>query len=130
LLSYLLGINSPDDLLIHSSRGPIFETWVLSELLKGRLNRGLRENLFFWRDNSGHEIDCIVEQGEKLLPLEIKSGQTITHDFFKGLKYWFKISKTTGKDAYLVYGGEMDQIRKDGRVMGWKSFAKQMPLMI
>jgi len=130
LLSYLLGINSPDDLLIHSSRGPIFETWVLSELLKGRLNRGLRENLFFWRDNSGNEVDCIVDHGEKLLPLEIKSGQTITQDFFKGLKYWSKISKTTGKDAYLIYGGEMDQIRKDGTVMGWKSFARQMPLMI
>lgn len=130
LLSYLLGINSPDDLLIHSSRGPIFETWVLSELLKGRLNRGLRENLFFWRDNSGNEVDCIVDHGEKLLPLEIKSGQTITQDFFKGLKYWSKISKTTGKDACLIYGGEMDQIRKDGTVMGWKSFARQMPLMI
>ncbi len=67
---------------------------------------------------------------EKLLPLEIKSGQTITQDFFKGLKYWSKISKTTGKDACLIYGGEMDQIRKDGTVMGWKSFARQMPLMI
>jgi predicted AAA+ superfamily ATPase len=47
LLSYLIGINSPEDLFIHSTRGPIFESWVLSQMVKGRLNRGLRENLFF-----------------------------------------------------------------------------------
>jgi predicted AAA+ superfamily ATPase len=130
LLSYLIGIDSPENLSTHAFRGPVFETWVISEMLKGRLNRGLKENLFFWRDNSGHEIDCIVEQGESLLPLEIKSGQTITPDYFKGLKYWSKISQTPGKEAYLVYGGSMDQKRGEGNVLGWRSFASQLPFMI
>ena len=130
LLSYLIGIDSPENLSTHAFRGPMFETWVISELLKGRLNRGLRENLFFWRDNSGHEIDCILEQGGRLLPLEIKSGQTITRDYFKGLKYWSKISQTPGKEAYLVYGGSMDQKRGEGNVLGWRSFASQLPFKI
>ena len=130
LLSYLIGIDSPENLSTHAFRGPMFETWVISELLKGRLNRGLRENLFFWRDNSGHEIDCILEQGGRLLPLEIKSGQTITRDYFKGLKYWTKISQTPGKEAYLVYGGSMDQKRGEGNVLGWRSFASQLPFKI
>lgn len=130
LLSYLIGIDSPENLSTHAFRGPMFETWVISELLKGRLNRGLKENLFFWRDNSGHEIDCIVEQGDRLLPLEIKSGQTITQDYFKGLKYWSKISQTPGKEAYLVYGGSMDQKRGEGNVLGWRSFANQLPFVI
>jgi predicted AAA+ superfamily ATPase len=130
LLSYLIGIDSPQNLSTHAFRGLMFETWVISELLKGRLNRGLRENLFFWRDNSGHEIDCILEQGGRLLPLEIKSGQTITRDYFKGLKYWSKISQTPGKEAYLVYGGSMDQKRGEGNVLGWRSFASQLPFKI
>ncbi len=93
------------------------------------MNRGLKENLYFWRDNSGHEIDCIIEKGGRLLPLEIKSGKTINLDFFKGLKYWSKISKTEGEEAYLVYGGSMDQKRKYGNVLGWKSFAERIPLI-
>ncbi|MBW1701415.1 MAG: ATP-binding protein [Deltaproteobacteria bacterium] len=129
LLSCLLGIASPKNLSTHAFRGPVFETWAVSELLKGRMNRGLKENLYFWRDNSGHEIDCIIEKGDRLLPLEIKSGKTINLDFFKGLKYWSKISKTEGEEAYLVYGGSMDQKRKYGNVLGWKSFAERIPLI-
>ena len=67
---------------------------------------------------------------DHLLPLEIKSGQTITQDYFKGLKYWSKISQTSGKEAYLVYGGSMDQKRGESNVLGWRSFASQLPFMI
>lgn len=129
LLSYLLGIGSAEHMSTHAFRGPVFETWVISELLKGRMNRGLKENLYFWRDNAGHEVDCIIERGDRLFPVEIKSGKTITRDFFKGLKYWAKISKTAGQDAYLVYGGSMDQKRMDGTVLDWKSFAGKIPFM-
>lgn len=130
LLCYLLGIDSADELLTHRFRGSIFESWVISELLKGRFNRGLRGNLYFWRDNTGNEVDCIIEHGDRLLALEIKSGLTITSDSLKGLGYWLKISKAKGPDAYLVYGGDMDQNRKEGIVTGWKSFAKKIPLEI
>ena len=128
LLSYLLGISSPDILSTHASRGNIFETWVVSELLKGRLNRGLKENIYFWRDNTGHEIDCIVDQGDLLIPLEIKSGKTVSQDFFKGLRFWSKISGTDGSNMYLVYAGSADQTRKEGNVLRWKSFGKTVPL--
>jgi len=130
LLSYLLGINSPEELFIHAARGPVFETWVLSEIMKGRLNRGLREDLYFWRDNAGHEIDCIIDRGSSHLALEIKSGRTISSDYFKGLDYWLKLSKASPADAYLVYGGEVDQLRQMGKVMGWRSFARELPLTI
>ncbi len=58
------------------------------ELIKFRLNQGLMSNLYFWRDSQGHEIDILMDQGNKLVPLEIKSGQTITSDYFEGLQYW------------------------------------------
>ena len=127
LLSYLLGISDPDILSTHASRGHLFETWVISELLKGRLNRGLRDNIYFWRDNSGHEIDCIVDQGDLLIPLEIKSGKTVSQDFFKGLRFWSRISGADSKQMYLVYAGLMDQTRKDGNVLSWKSFGDTLP---
>jgi hypothetical protein len=130
LLCYLLGITNAGDLKTHSLRGAIFESWVISELLKGRFNRGLKENLYFWRDNTGNEVDCIIEHENRLTPLEIKSGQTISKDFFKGLRYWSKISGTNPSDAYLVYGGELSQMRSEGVVEGWISFAEKLPLII
>jgi predicted AAA+ superfamily ATPase len=130
LLCYLLGLSSPDSLAMHPFRGHIFETWVISELLKGRFNRGLRENLYFWRDHVGHEVDCIIEHGETLIPLEIKSGETVTIDFFKGLNYWYQISGISPRGGYIIYGGEGDQRRKESSVMRWKSFASKVPLEI
>ena len=127
LLCYLLGVESAESLLTNVHRGAIFETWVISELLKGRLNRGLRENLFYWRDRSGHEVDCIVEQENRLLPIEIKSGKTVTRDFFKGLRYWTKIASGASDESYLVYAGPMDQKRKEANVLSWKSFARTLP---
>ncbi|MFP3911143.1 MAG: ATP-binding protein [Desulfobacteraceae bacterium] len=124
LLSYLLGIGSPQGLAIHASRGHVFETWVIAELLKSRLNIGLKDNLYFWRDNSGHEIDCIVDKGDTLIPVEIKSGKTITPDYFKGLKFWSRISGAEGRHMVLVYAGEMEQNRKEGRVLSWKSLGR------
>ncbi len=128
LLCYLLGIVSPEVLMTHASRGHVFETWVVSELLKGRLNRGLKDNIYFWRDNSGHEIDCIVDQGDRLIPIEIKSGKTVTEDFFKGLRFWSRISEMDGKEMFLVYAGLMDQQRQDGKVLSWKTFGNSIAL--
>jgi len=130
LLSYLIGISDPDSLLTHASRGQVFETWVISELLKGRFNSGMRDNIYFWRDNTGHEIDCIVDQGNRLLPIEIKSGKTVSDDFFKGLRYWSRISGTDAKHMVLVYAGLMDQTRKEGRILSWRSFGKRLPFEI
>jgi predicted AAA+ superfamily ATPase len=130
LLSYLLGIESPQQLGISPFRGHIFESWVISELLKGRMNRGEKENLYFWRDRGGHEIDCIVDKGDRLIPIEVKSGMTITKDFFKGIRYWAKISNTPSEDSYVIYGGSIDQDRMEAKVIGWKSFARQIPSMI
>src|SRR5207302_1267549 len=57
LVSYLLGIRSPDELRAHPLRGPIFESWVASEVVKARVHRGLPPNLFFFRDRKGAELD-------------------------------------------------------------------------
>lgn len=130
LLSYLLGITSSETLVAHAFRGHVFETWVISELIKGRRNRGLRENIFFWRDNTGHEIDCLIDQGDTLIPLEIKSGKTVSSDFFKGLTYWSKISGKYTGHMYVVYAGPMDQPREKGQVLSWTTFGQIMPTTI
>jgi uncharacterized protein len=113
LVCALLGIQSPLQLRTHPLYGSIFESFVVSELAKERFNEGLPKNLFFWRDNTGHEIDILMDFGTRLHPLEIKSGQTINSSFFKGLNYWEKL---TGQSAgTIIYSGEQTQQRSNDR---------------
>lgn len=121
LVCALLGIATPKDLFMHPMRGPLFETFVISELFKQFFNTGVRPPLHFWRDVQGHEIDCIIEHSYKrITPIEIKSGMTVTNDFFKNIKEWQEISGQT-TDAYLIYAGTQKQLRTIGTVLPWRS---------
>jgi hypothetical protein len=118
----LLEIEKESQLATHPLRGNLFETLVVSEMVKARLNQGRPTNLYFWRDKTGHEVDVLAVQGENINAVEIKSGSTVAEDAFKGLDYWKKTSKKPGK-AYLVYGGREGQARKAVSVIGWEKTA-------
>jgi len=122
LLSYLLRIRSAEDLRIHSQYGSIFESYIISELLKNYMNRGEEHPIYFWRDSTGNEIDIIMDEGDSLIPLEIKAGQTVSSDFFKGIRFWKKLSNEIEKPTALVYGGDKSFIRSDTYVYAWSVF--------
>ena len=119
LLCWLLGIREPDQLAVHPLRGAVFETFVVAELVKRRLNAGERPVLSFWRDSNGNEVDLLEEQGLRLMPVEIKSGQTLNRDFFKGLERWLPLAGDRAAAPTLVYGGTAAQERQGVRVLGW-----------
>lgn len=119
LLCYLLRIHSPESLQLNAMRGAIFESYVLSELTKNALNRGDEPDLFFWRDSTGHEIDIVIELGEGPTALEVKSGQTIAHDFFSGLRFWRELVGEPLAHAALVYGGDQSFEREGVTVYRW-----------
>lgn len=119
LLCYLLGIGSATDLRLHAARGAVFESFVLSELLKARLHRGDEAELYFWRDAAGHEIDFVIADREKLTPMEVKSGQTVASDFFAGLRFWRELAGDPAAPAALVYGGDRSFRREDVTVYRW-----------
>jgi predicted AAA+ superfamily ATPase len=117
----LLGINSVSDVGKYYHKGALFENLIVSELLKKRFNKGKQDNLFFWRDSTGHEIDIIIDEGIKLVPVEIKSSKTINTEFYKNLKFYCTMSGMEQKNSAVVYGGDQNQNRTLGRVMGFKS---------
>ena len=120
----LLGIRSPDDLLVHFLRGELYESFIMSELHKQNVHSNRQINFYYWRDSAGHEIDCIYEQQSQLNAIEIKSGMTINSDFFRGLEFWKKLTGASVEQCSLVYGGNEDQQWSQGRVLGWKNCAK------
>jgi predicted AAA+ superfamily ATPase len=115
----LLGINRTEDVSRHFLRGALFENLVFLELMKSFYNQFRQPRLYFWRDNTGNEIDCIIHSGDSEKVIEIKSGTTITSDFFKGLNYYRKLSGLPGENFYLVYGGRSRQSRSSVEVLGW-----------
>lgn len=124
LACYLLGIHTATDLARHPLRGAIFESWVISEIIKAHLHRGWQPRISFYRDQKKTELDLIVEVGEKLLAVEVKSGQTIAGDFFGTLSKFAALirDRHMGEVAsYLVYGGEQNQRRSDTHVVSWRA---------
>lgn len=121
LLCYLLRIQSPEDLRTHASRGSVFESFVISELIKSFLHQGREPDLYFWRDSTGHEIDAVVDLGRERVAVEIKSAQTVARDFFSGLDFWRKLVGDASAPAALVYGGERSFRRGGVAVYRWSA---------
>ncbi len=115
LAAHLLGIESSKQLDLHVYKGALFENLVIVDLIKRRFNEAKRHQLFFWRDSAGNEVDVIMEQATGLVPIEIKSGQTITSTYFKGLDYWQKITGSEG--GYIVYAGNSIEKRSKNRMV-------------
>ena len=124
LASWLVGIRTLEQLVVHPLRGALFEGWVVSEALKARYHQGLAPDLYFWRDNSGHEVDLLREDGAVLTPFEIKSGRTVVPDFFTGLRRWVTIAGDAAGQPYLVYGGDERQIRSGVTVLPWRALGQ------
>jgi predicted AAA+ superfamily ATPase len=119
LLCHLLRIDSAQTLATHALRGAIFESWVVSQTLKHRWNRGLPSDIFFWRDNHGTEIDLLFEHGGALHAVEIKSGATFTPDWLLGLDRWRRYAGADAAAPVLVHGGR-DSFVVDGvHAMAW-----------
>lgn len=120
LASWLLGIRTTEQMMTHPLRGSIFETFVIAELIKSRLNRGERPNMYFWRDSNGNEVDVIVEHGLSLMPIEIKSGKTVVRDSFAGLDKWRTLAGDAAIEPVLIYGGDGEYRQNGVKVIGWK----------
>lgn len=117
----LLGITKAREIITHAAKGALFENLIVSELLKERLNAGEADNLYYWRDKTGNEVDIIADKAGKLTAMEIKAGETISADFFTGIAYFSSL--TSAKiQKLLIYGGSQNQERSNGTlVKSWSN---------
>jgi hypothetical protein len=113
IVNYLLEIQSVEHLEHHPLRGNIFETFAVMELLKQFYHKNKQPNIYYFRDNTGHEVDLIYDFGTGVFPVEIKSGKTVSDDYFKNLKFYMKINPDC-KTGAVIYGG--DKSWKEGNL--------------
>lgn len=124
LVTRLLEIESPEQLRTHPLRGPLFENWVVTELLKGRFGRGRSDNLYFWRNHTGEEIDVLVDRGTSLLPIECKSGKTVSSDWLEPARRFEALAGDMAEPGVVVHGGDDSQTRGRHRLLSWRAIAK------
>jgi len=113
LAGFLLGIENVKHLESHPLKGHLFENLALMEILKHRYNRGMKNNLNFYRDNIGNEIDVIYHVGQHMIPIEIKAGETVAQDFFKGFTSFQKVIRKLPFGKVVIYGGDHEETRND-----------------
>ena len=122
LVCWLLGIRQSEQLRTHPLRGPVFETWVVSEALKHRTNRGRTGGLWFYRDRNGAEVDLVIDQPAGLTLIEAKSSTTASSSLFDGARRVRRHFASSSRpcDVAIAYGGDQFQQRTDGRLIPWR----------
>ncbi len=116
----LLGIRDENQVTMHYMKGALFENLIINEFIKRNFHRGDNRLPYFWRDNHGREIDCLLADGERAIPIEIKSGKTLSPSYFDGLKYWQLLARLPDEQGYVVYGGEQSMQTSTGAYVSWR----------
>jgi predicted AAA+ superfamily ATPase len=125
LVSYLLGIETPKQVLRDPLLGGLFENMIVMEAVKTRLNKGLDPKLYFFRDSNGNEVDLIFNKRSSLTPIEVKAAMTHHPKLTKGISYFQKINKKV-KKGYLIYSGDLTFESKTFEVLNFKETYKAL----
>jgi uncharacterized protein len=106
LAAFLLGIHTPEQVSHDPLRGGLYENLVIAEIVKSALNRGIRPEVYFFRDSNGNEVDLLIRENGLLTPVEIKSAATFSVDFIKGLERFGTSGAERATAGVVLYNGE------------------------
>lgn len=123
LVSYLLGIESHNQVHSHPLLGQLFENMVIMDAIKTRFNKGEDHNIFFYRDNNKNEVDVIFKSKKGLIPVEIKSAMTFHDDLLKGIRFFQRTAPAAGK-GYLIYSGDLVFRKEKIEIVNFKNASK------
>lgn len=105
MASYLLGTHDWSTLEKQGQAGPYVETWVASELLKLMPLTDHRLKLYFWRTQTGQEVDFLIERGREIVALEVKWGRRIEEGDIRNLRRCAEDTKGRIRFSVFLYGG-------------------------
>ena len=112
LAAFLLGIHTMEQASRDPLRGNLFENLIIADIAKGAFNRGIRPEMYFYRDSHGNEVDLLIKEKGAITPIEIKSAGTFSTDFIKGLERFQALRiKRVSAGAVLFNGKQRFNIR-------------------
>jgi predicted AAA+ superfamily ATPase len=78
LAAFLMGFPTAGTLWQSQQAGALWETYVIGQWLRWRDWNSPSTGLWFWRDQSGNEVDLLLEVGRGLIAIEIKIAERPT----------------------------------------------------
>ena len=127
LACFLLDIESPRQLARDKMRGPIFENYIVMEIIKHRYNRGLLNGVFFYRDSNKNEVDILLKEEGEITAIEVKSSMTYHTSFedtISKLPTWIKTPVT---NQIVVYTGDFENTASDIKIINYRHLQKYLP---
>lgn len=122
LATWLLGINTTEQLDVHPLHGSLFENMIINELIKQYFNRGQQAHLFFYRDQQQHEVDVLEELPDgSLRAYEVKSSMTYRKDFFKQLAYIRNTLKDKIVSTKVIYDGAEENDQDEDGIINFRN---------
>ena len=106
LAAFLLGIHTEEQASRDPLRGNLYENLVVAEVVKSALNKGIRPEVYFFRDSNGNEVDLLIREKGVLSPVEIKSAATFSTDFLKGPERFRTLVSRRASNGAVLYNGE------------------------
>ena len=106
LAAFLLGIHTKEHAFRDPLRGHLYENLVIADIVKGAFNKGIKPEIFFFRDSHGNEVDLLIKEKGTLTPVEIKSAGTFSADFIKGLERFQMLKIKRVATGAVLYNGE------------------------
>jgi predicted AAA+ superfamily ATPase len=117
LASFLLGIHSAEQASRDPLCGNLYENFIITDIVKGALNKGIRPEVYFFRDSHGNEVDLLIREKGVLIPVEIKSGATFSVDFIKGLELFQTLEIKRVAAGAVLYNGDQPFKVRDIRIL-------------
>jgi len=105
-LCHLTGLKDPEHAAAGPLGGAIFETAVVSEILKTLVHRGEDPRIYFWRTSSGVEVDLVVDAGDRLIPIEVKLSATPRPAMADGIRTFRESFGAQAAPGYVVHPGD------------------------
>ena len=124
LAAWLLGLRTAQQVSRDPLWGHLFENLIVIEALKDRFNQGEHSPIYFYRDSVGHEVDLLIPTEGKLRAIEIKAGQTVNSDYWRGLNQFAKHHGEHLESGGVIYGGRQAQKRSDWQVWPWANLMR------
>lgn len=88
--------------LINAQKGALFEHAVILEIKRRIRALGKDYKVHYWRTSGGAEVDCVIDLGDEVIPLEIKSSKTVSLSELKGLSSFLSEYRSIAKQGYVI----------------------------
>ncbi len=116
LLCHLAGLQTAEELALSPLGGGVMETAVLLEMVKAISCRGRRPEVYFWRTSNGTEVDFVIRDGPRLIPVEAKISATPKSSMANGMRRFRETYADSSASGWLIYAGDLPLPLGDGNL--------------